>query len=229
MLCRRSLRLIRAASSPRPRSGRDRPAWPGHRGDSRSAGAYPRLSDAQIAALAAQGQRRETRPEEVLFCEDDRDCDIGLGAGLRIPGSRYSPDARRVRDFAARNRLPCRWLDVVVQNHLLQVRAPVAMDPPVGASADDTQDKKVEVFRAMPPADPRHYVRGQYQGYADVPGVARSSTTKTFVALRLEIDNRRWADVPNLRTGRQGAAGSCHRGAATPACEITEVSELRAA
>ena len=91
----------------------------------------------------------------------------------------------------------------VVQNHLLQVLALVAMDPPVGASDDDTQDKKAEVFRAMPPADPQHYVHGQYQGYADVPGVARGSTTETYVALRLEIDNWRWADVPIfLRAGK---------------------------
>jgi glucose-6-phosphate 1-dehydrogenase len=91
----------------------------------------------------------------------------------------------------------------VVQNHLLQVLALVAMDPPAGASADDTQDKKAEVFRAMPPADPQHYVRGQYQGYADVPGVARDSATETYVALRLEIDNWRWADVPIfLRAGK---------------------------
>jgi thioredoxin reductase (NADPH) len=163
-------------------------------------GAYPRLSDAQIAALARQGRHRVTRPDEVLFAEGDRDCDflvvlagrvasveghgtpekrilavhgrgrflgelslltgegsyysavaldagevlavpvgrfrelvdrdpafgdlvlrayllrrsilIGLGAGLRIVGSKYSPDTRRVRDFAARNRLPCRWLDL---------------------------------------------------------------------------------------------------------------------
>ena len=74
----------------------------------------------------------------------------------------------------------------MVQNHLLQVLALVAMDPPVGASADDAQDKKAEVFRAMPPADPRHCVRGQYQGYADVPGVASGSATETFVALRLD-------------------------------------------
>ncbi len=91
----------------------------------------------------------------------------------------------------------------VVQNHLLQVLALVAMDPPAGASADDMQDKKAEVFRAMPPADPRHYVRGQYQGYADVPGVAPGSVTETYVALRLEIDNWRWADVPIfLRAGK---------------------------
>ena len=91
----------------------------------------------------------------------------------------------------------------MVQNHLLQVLALVAMDPPAGASADDTQDKKAEVFRAMPPADPQHYVRGQYEGYADVPGVAPGSTTETYVALRLEIDNWRWADVPVfLRAGK---------------------------
>ena len=91
----------------------------------------------------------------------------------------------------------------VVQNHLLQVLALVAMDPPAGASADDTQDKKAEVFRAMPPADPQRYVRGQYEGYADVPGVTPGSTTETYVALRLEIDNWRWADVPVfLRAGK---------------------------
>jgi len=91
----------------------------------------------------------------------------------------------------------------VVQNHLLQVLALVAMDPPAGGSAGDTQDKKAEVFRAMPPADPQHYVRGQYQGYADIPGVARGSATETYVALRLEIGNWRWADVPVfLRAGK---------------------------
>ena len=163
-------------------------------------GAYPRLSEAQIAALAAQGRHRVTRPEVVLFAEGDRDCDffvvlagkvasvegrgtpeerviavhgrgrflgelglltgegsyysavaldagevlavpvsrlrdlvdrdpvfgdlilrayllrrsilVGLGVGLRIVGSKYSPDTRRIRDFAARNRLPYRWLDL---------------------------------------------------------------------------------------------------------------------
>ncbi len=84
----------------------------------------------------------------------------------------------------------------VVQNHLLQVLALVAMDAPSGASAGDVQDKKVEVFRAMPAADPKHYVRGQYNGYLNTPGVAPGSTTETFAALRLEIDSFRWADVP---------------------------------
>ena len=91
----------------------------------------------------------------------------------------------------------------VVQNHLMQVLALVAMDPPIGDSADDTQDKKTEVFRAMTPADPQHYARGQYQGYTDTPGVAPGSTTETYVALRLEIDNWRWADVPIfIRAGK---------------------------
>jgi glucose-6-phosphate 1-dehydrogenase len=91
----------------------------------------------------------------------------------------------------------------VVQNHLLQVLALVAMEPPVGASAGELQDKKVEVFRAMPAADPQHYVRGQYDGYRQVPGVVTGSSTETFVALRLEIDNWRWAGVPIfLRAGK---------------------------
>jgi glucose-6-phosphate 1-dehydrogenase len=91
----------------------------------------------------------------------------------------------------------------VVQNHLLQVLALVAMEPPVGPSADDLNDKKAEVFRAMPAADPDRYVRGQYQGYTDIDGVATRSQTETFVALRLEIDNWRWAGVPIfLRAGK---------------------------
>ncbi|WP_329140094.1 glucose-6-phosphate dehydrogenase [Streptomyces sp. NBC_01476] len=91
----------------------------------------------------------------------------------------------------------------VVQNHLLQVLALVAMEPPGGPGADDLRDKKAELFRSMAPADPRRYVRGQYQGYLDVPGVAADSATETFVALSLEIDNWRWAGVPVfLRAGK---------------------------
>jgi glucose-6-phosphate 1-dehydrogenase len=91
----------------------------------------------------------------------------------------------------------------VVQNHLLQVLALVAMEPPASASGDQLRDKKAEVFRAIAAADPRHYVRGQYDGYTDVPGVATGSTTETFAALRLEIDNWRWYGVPIfLRTGK---------------------------
>ncbi|MEV0386716.1 glucose-6-phosphate dehydrogenase [Nonomuraea sp. NPDC050643] len=92
----------------------------------------------------------------------------------------------------------------VVQNHLLQVLALVAMDPPIGASAEELQDKKVEVLKAIPPADVRHCVRGQYDGYLRLPGVAAGSTTETFVALRLDIDNSRFAGVPIfIRAGKQ--------------------------
>jgi glucose-6-phosphate 1-dehydrogenase len=92
----------------------------------------------------------------------------------------------------------------VVQNHLLQVLALVAMDPPVGPSADDLRDKKVEVLRAMPEAEVAHYVAGQYAGYQQVPGVAPGSSTETFAALRLAIESWRWAGVPVfIRAGKQ--------------------------
>jgi glucose-6-phosphate 1-dehydrogenase len=91
----------------------------------------------------------------------------------------------------------------VVQNHLLQVLALATMEPPVGSSADDLNDKKAEVFRGMAPLDPARCVRGQYRGCTDVAGVARDSQTETFVALRTEIDNWRWAGVPIfLRAGK---------------------------
>jgi glucose-6-phosphate 1-dehydrogenase len=95
----------------------------------------------------------------------------------------------------------------VVQNHLLQVLALIAMEPPVGAGSDLLWDKKVDVFRSMAPVDPAHTVRGQYEGYLKVPGVKPDSTTETFVALRLEMDNWRWAGVPFfIRAGKALAA-----------------------
>src|SRR5215471_7006690 len=92
----------------------------------------------------------------------------------------------------------------VVQNHLLQVLGLIASEPPSVADADGIRDKRVEVFRAMPPADPRRYVRGQYDGYLSVPGVSPGSQTETFAALRLEIDNWRWSGVPFfIRAGKE--------------------------
>jgi glucose-6-phosphate 1-dehydrogenase len=91
----------------------------------------------------------------------------------------------------------------VVQNHLLQVLAGVTMEPPVGPSADDLNDKKADVLRAIPAVDPDRCVRGQYRGYTDVDGVAEDSSTETFIAMRVEIDNWRWAGVPIfLRAGK---------------------------
>ena len=85
--------------------------------------------------------------------------------------------------------------DVVV-NHLMQVLASVAMEPPAGSDAEALKDAVFSVFRAMPDADPTRYVRGQYEGYSATEGVAQGSSTETFAALRLEIDSWRWAGVP---------------------------------
>jgi glucose-6-phosphate 1-dehydrogenase len=90
----------------------------------------------------------------------------------------------------------------VVQNHLLQVLALVAMEPPSG-DEDAIPRRRADVFRAMPAADPSHVVRGQYRGYREIEGVQPDSDTETFVALRLEIENWRWAAVPILvRAGK---------------------------
>jgi len=92
--------------------------------------------------------------------------------------------------------------DVVV-NHLMQVVAAAAMEPPSSGEADVLKDALVSVYRAMPEADPAHYVRGQYEGYRNIDGVAADSTTETYAALRLEIDNWRWGGVPFfIRTGK---------------------------
>ena len=93
--------------------------------------------------------------------------------------------------------------DVVV-NHLMQVVGMAAMEPPAGGDSKTIQDAKIAVFRAMTEADPAHYVRGQYDGYLGIDGVASGSTTETFAALRLEIDNWRWSGVPIfIRTGKR--------------------------
>jgi glucose-6-phosphate 1-dehydrogenase len=92
--------------------------------------------------------------------------------------------------------------DVVV-NHLMQVVAAVAMEPPAGGDPATLSNAKVALFKATLPADPSAYVRGQYQGYRDIDGVAADSTTETFAALRLEIDNWRWSGVPFfIRAGK---------------------------
>jgi glucose-6-phosphate 1-dehydrogenase len=91
----------------------------------------------------------------------------------------------------------------VVQNHLLQVLALVAMEPPTGRGVDVINNRKRDVFAAMADADPAQYVRGQYRGYPDVDGVASGSQTETYCALRLEIDNWRWSGVPFfIRAGK---------------------------
>src|SRR6185369_9819061 len=91
----------------------------------------------------------------------------------------------------------------VVQNHLLQVTAMLAMDGPVGQDVEAIRDEKARVLKAIEPLDAAHVIRGQYCGYRDEPGVASSSTVETFAAVELRIDTWRWADVPfYIRAGK---------------------------
>jgi glucose-6-phosphate 1-dehydrogenase len=93
--------------------------------------------------------------------------------------------------------------DVVV-NHLMQLVAAAAMEPPAGNDPETIKDAKFAVFQATADADPAHYVRGQYDGYRDIDGVAKDSSTETYAALRLDIDNWRWGGVPFfIRTGKR--------------------------
>ena len=93
--------------------------------------------------------------------------------------------------------------DVAV-NHLLQVVAATAMEAPAGGDPDTLQDYELAAWRSVLPGNPAHYVRGQYDGYQNIDGVAPNSTTETYVALRLDIENWRWSGVPFfIRAGKR--------------------------
>jgi glucose-6-phosphate 1-dehydrogenase len=113
----------------------------------------------------------------------------------------------------------------MVQNHALQLLCAIAMEPPINAHADAIRDEKLKVLRSLKAWTPQdlaqHVVRGQYMsgavggetvpGYRDEPGVDRNSTTETFVALRAEIANWRWAGVPfYIRTGKRLPSRDAH-------------------
>ena len=91
----------------------------------------------------------------------------------------------------------------VVQNHLFQVLANLAMEPPVRTDSESMRDEKVKVLKAIPPLDPKDLVRGQFRGYRDERGVAPDSQVETFVALRLAVNSWRWQGVPfYIRAGK---------------------------
>jgi glucose-6-phosphate 1-dehydrogenase len=95
----------------------------------------------------------------------------------------------------------------VVQNHLLQIMALMAMEPPVDATAASLHDEKLKLFKQVRAIEPRDAVRGQYRGYVDEPGAEPGSDVETFVAVKLWIDSWRWAGVPfYIRTGKALAA-----------------------
>ncbi len=91
----------------------------------------------------------------------------------------------------------------VIQNHLLEVTACLGMDAPLSSRPETIRDEKTRLLQAIAPLDPNHVVRGQFRGYREEPGVAAGSRVETFAAVRLDIDNRRWAGVPFLiRAGK---------------------------
>jgi glucose-6-phosphate 1-dehydrogenase len=91
----------------------------------------------------------------------------------------------------------------VVENHMLQVVAFLAMEPPTGLHCDAIRDEQVKVFRTIPPLDPKHLVRGQFNGYKKEKGVGPESKVETFAAVRLEVQSWRWSGVPFLiRAGK---------------------------
>jgi glucose-6-phosphate 1-dehydrogenase len=92
----------------------------------------------------------------------------------------------------------------VVQNHLFQILANLAMEPPVRNDSESIRDEKVKVLKAMPPLDVKNLVRGQFRGYRTEKGVAPDSKVETFAALRLEINSWRWQGVPfYIRAGKR--------------------------
>jgi glucose-6-phosphate 1-dehydrogenase len=92
--------------------------------------------------------------------------------------------------------------DVVV-NHLMQVVAVTAMEPPAARDARTLKDSMVAFYRTVAEAHVDRYVRGQYEGYRSIDGVASDSTTETYAAFQLEVDNWRWSGVPFfIRTGK---------------------------
>jgi len=93
--------------------------------------------------------------------------------------------------------------DVVV-NHMMQVLAAASMEIPSRREASAIKQAEADLYTAVATADPAHYVRGQYDGYLEVNGVAPHSTTETYAALRLDIENWRWAGVPFfIRAGKE--------------------------
>ncbi|HEY7559070.1 MAG TPA: glucose-6-phosphate dehydrogenase [Candidatus Binatia bacterium] len=91
----------------------------------------------------------------------------------------------------------------VIQNHLFQVLANLAMEPPVRTDSESIRDEKVKVLKAIPPLEAKDVVRGRFRGYKSEPGVAANSQTETFAAMRLEINSSRWQGVPfYIRAGK---------------------------
>ena len=116
---------------------------------------------------------------------------ITMAESLGVAGrGRFYEEAGAIRD--------------VMQNHLMQIVALLAMEPPVNTEGESLRDEKVKVLRAVRPATPAELVRGQFIGYRQEPGVAADSRVETFAALTLHIDSWRWSGVPfYMRAGKR--------------------------
>ena len=118
------------------------------------------------------------------------------------------PETLSIESRAAFYETTGAFRDMMV-THLFQVLAFMAMEPPTALTPEAIGEEKNKVFRSMSPIEPQHAVRGQYTGYLDEPGVAPHSDVETFIAIKCEIDNWRWAGVPfYLRTGKRMAEGA---------------------
>jgi glucose-6-phosphate 1-dehydrogenase len=177
------------------------------------------------SARALNASLHETFAEEQIFRIDHF---LGKEAALNILAFRFAnglfepiwnrdhidhvqidvPETLALESRAAFYESTGAYRDMVV-THLFQVLAFMAMEPPTALEPAAISEEKNKVFRSMCPIEPSDVVRGQYQGYTDEPGVASHSETETFIALRCNIDNWRWAGVPfYLRTGKRMAEGA---------------------
>jgi glucose-6-phosphate 1-dehydrogenase len=97
----------------------------------------------------------------------------------------------------------------VIQNHLLQIVAHLAIEPPVGNDSESIRDEKAKVLKAIAPLDPSHVIRGQFRGYRSEPGIASNSQVETFAAIQLGINSWRWNGVPFFLRAGKSLAVTC--------------------